>query len=990
MEECFINLAIIEKDNASSLESRLRDPSSAPQSSPFSIFARQKVQTPDKAEQVELSGIFNERPGRHGVEQPRRILIRGRAGVGKTTLCKKIVHEFIKGRWSEWNVLFDRVLWVPLRRLALDERRNTPGYNFEALFNHEYFGPGGSGPEFAQALCSALRSDSSRTLFLLDGLDEISGFLDGEDGMSRFLAALLDQPSLIITTRPNANIPAGLRKFDLELEAVGFYPEQVKSYVERAFTDTETMKMDQRTVNDIYSFLHTHRLLHGLVRIPIQLDALCYTWEEDFAVSSMPETMTGVYNAITQKLWRKDAVKLRTCDERYAKRAAEVEIEVSTDRERYILECLAFNGLYYDIVSFTRAHRNEIARWSLPAHGLTLDEMLTTTSFIRTSDLQPSTQRQEYHFIHLTFQEYFAARYFVRRGRHQEQLEYVLKGREVISSDAPTHPKDFIRRYKYSARYDVFWRFVTGLLDETGQAEDFLKLIEQEPRDLLGPAHQRLVMHCLSETSGNFEVRPRLEKKLAECVKLECRLRGFSLLAEEPECPEAVIIAALKTGRAKTKCAILHAKFAQFWQFSETAAVKLTELLKDRNKSVRLLAALVCSLQSTTSEAASTALMVLLKDKDKNVREMALQVLGIRPVLTEATIRAVTSLLNHEDIDTRRLAVQVLQQQPALPTTSLMPLIMRLRDRDDEIQEMVLAALAKQANLPEAATTAITALLGNDKCRLGTRQFFIPAILIQQSPLEETTISALVTLLKSKSSAIRHVAAMVLLRQSTVSDEVVEAIRAQPTGDPNDAGLDAVMTAWAKSLCPDDATARPTASPKVKVTISGPSEVFSFLPEAGATPSLLDEEEGTDSATTSMDLYAWLDRLWDEMSDGEKTHNSFNDNDFIRDALFETLSGFEEDEVSPASELAILPEHMSDLSKGDELECAYPTLLLESFDQQLSLYIVVENGRCTLVYNHPCGLKIEHLKDASHEHQIRSIIPQSPRQILNKVREFIW
>lgn len=40
---------------------------------------------------------------------------RGGAGVGKSTLCKKLVHDFICGQL--WSDLFDRIIWLPLRDL---------------------------------------------------------------------------------------------------------------------------------------------------------------------------------------------------------------------------------------------------------------------------------------------------------------------------------------------------------------------------------------------------------------------------------------------------------------------------------------------------------------------------------------------------------------------------------------------------------------------------------------------------------------------------------------------------------------------------------------------------------------------------------------------------------------------------------------------------------------------------------------------------------
>lgn len=87
-------------------------------------------------------------------------------------LCKKIVHEFTKGTWGKWTELFDRVLWVPLRKLKIQP---AEGWGFEMLFYQEYFKNGGEdkGRRLAKELSQALLNPS--TLFILDGLDEVSG-----------------------------------------------------------------------------------------------------------------------------------------------------------------------------------------------------------------------------------------------------------------------------------------------------------------------------------------------------------------------------------------------------------------------------------------------------------------------------------------------------------------------------------------------------------------------------------------------------------------------------------------------------------------------------------------------------------------------------------------------------------------------------------------------------------------------------------------------
>ena len=110
MDRCYINLTIVEREV---------DPSR-------------------KESTVTLPSLFQTRHENHSSGRPmRRIMIHGRAGTGKTTLCKKIVYDFTYG--NLWSDLFDWVLWVPLRNLKLEERRRSAEYSFRDLFRHEYF-----------------------------------------------------------------------------------------------------------------------------------------------------------------------------------------------------------------------------------------------------------------------------------------------------------------------------------------------------------------------------------------------------------------------------------------------------------------------------------------------------------------------------------------------------------------------------------------------------------------------------------------------------------------------------------------------------------------------------------------------------------------------------------------------------------------------------------------------------------------------------------
>lgn len=107
----------------------------------------------------------------------------------------------------------------------------------------------------------------------------------------------------------------------------------------------------------------------------------------------------------------------------------------------------------------------------------------------------------------------------------------------------------FVKRRKYNIRYDIFWRFVPDLLriEAPLLLDAFFELIDGEPRDLLGPTHQRLMIHCLAEIRNRdqlgkkFQDRiKRLEGDYWQWIKLEFKLDTSQKLASETECPKRI------------------------------------------------------------------------------------------------------------------------------------------------------------------------------------------------------------------------------------------------------------------------------------------------------------------------------------------------------------------------------------------------------------------------------------------------------------------
>ncbi|KND89959.1 hypothetical protein TOPH_05346, partial [Tolypocladium ophioglossoides CBS 100239] len=699
MDQCYINLAI-QRGSAEGHEAKQTDKDTP---SPFSLHRRLQIGESPASNRVSLPDLFHKSQGVSGAnsrdrsgncssapEQQSyhmRILIRGQAGVGKSTLCKKMVYDFIHN--AMWADIIDRVIWLPLRNL-----KGKDNWTVEQLLREEYFR---ANKLLANALRKAFYKDRSRTLFILDGLDEVSKELDSR---SELLLTLLDQPRAIITTRPYAINWDQIRSIDLQVETVGFYPRQVKEYIAAIAPD----KADH-----IQAFVQSHPVVEGLARIPIQLDALCYSLEaKTMHTSDVPKSMTELYKAIIKALWDKDVGQLekrrqgREITKTEAQRSDPKDIRDLVESEINVLQALAFSGLCNNVIEFDSKYRERFRQQrdnimaSLPgAKNNAWSSDLDKLSFLRTSDGRTISMTGSYHFLHLTFQEFFAAQFFVEHWKSGNPLSWVLSGGETKHIKAEI----FLGKEKYNARYDIFWRFVGGLLQAEGNGEQlccFFETIEKEPLDLLGPTHQRLVMHCLSEISTKMPFRERLQEELKLWLLFECTFQSEACLSGETEFPEQALRDALREGPDDAKIKILSSlqrrpgippsviDLVASWRRDDMSEPLRLEALRVLQTSPKLTTKVLVAVTQQLADKCSPR----LGNEVWYVREVALRVLGKQSCLSDEIITTIVQRLGDEDQDVRAAALGVLEKQSSLSDEIITTIVQRIGDEYGSIVNM--------------------------------------------------------------------------------------------------------------------------------------------------------------------------------------------------------------------------------------------------------------------------------------------------------------
>lgn len=455
-----------------------------------------KIYEVEQQKLIEIKDIFT---SNSMVITPRsktahKIMILGRAGIGKTTLCKKIVYEFFEknkntheqqSKNGMWNDKFDWLLWIPLRNLKKYPQRNDP-YTLGDMFYLEFFLSKPNGRNLAEKLWQIVLENSGRVLFLLDGWDEIS-FDKEHSPISQLLKDLINQTYVIVTSRPYSNYSLDKDYFDIELETIGFNQQNVQDYLDKILTKDPIIK------KEIEEFIHTNPIAIGLVNIPLQLDILCYSWNllKRYLKENQSITMTSLYQALVDKLWLKYINRPETKqrlekDGRFKEWLKSIDdlesfqIMEMVKHENEYLEYLAYRGMQKDTIIFDfQCLKETVSSYEegLKANIHILKEA-KQTGFITTLDSYNDQNKNDYYFLHLTFQEYLAAQYI---SKHFDKN------------------KQFISHERYNKRYQYVWWFLAGFLKDSSEINQFFGLLLNEPRAAGSIYDFLLISRCLEE-----------------------------------------------------------------------------------------------------------------------------------------------------------------------------------------------------------------------------------------------------------------------------------------------------------------------------------------------------------------------------------------------------------------------------------------------------------------------------------------------------------
>ena len=320
---------------------------------------------------------------------PKRILVYGRPGVGKSTFAKKLAVDWSRGEKKILNK-FQVLLLIKLRNVCNIQDITSMLQEAELLSIDD--------PTVFNKLYEYILQNQQKVLLVLDGYDEYSS--EKSSAVYEIWKGVrLPDCTVLVTTRPTK---------EEELRAPSHALFEINGFASKEQIKKFSLKFlhHEEDIDEFTNFL-SKRGLWGLAKIPLLLLMLCLAWKD----KENPELLTSradLYKSFFDTLF----------DHVAAKNPEQTFTSVDEHKEDLSkLGKLAFDALMEDCLYFKLSKLPEAIR--------ALIEKFIGAGFFQISNLSSSRRREQgVFFLHKSIQEFLSAWFIVQELTSAKEGEF--------------------------------------------------------------------------------------------------------------------------------------------------------------------------------------------------------------------------------------------------------------------------------------------------------------------------------------------------------------------------------------------------------------------------------------------------------------------------------------------------------------------------------------------------------------------------------------